>query len=235
MAAEEGTVTVSRLPIALEDYWTTNRLTRVSWKKDCLGGCGISLDVWQTCLDFEDGSWFAFEENDAATLTLASLREVPFDPSLRTSFRLSAEALEVGQISPLAARLGFWSLDGAVLKALGVVRARQLRIGGSVVALVHLHDDCFFAVQHRSKDMLDVGIRAILRVHEHYAGIDLTATAEAGLVARVRARLERAGTVELRTDPVERLVQLEHRTPREGRIARLLRRTRPVTETIPLG
>lgn len=221
-----------RLPIALEDYWTSKRLTEVDWRHDCLGGCGISLDVWQTCFEFADGSWFACVENEV-NLTLVSLRDA-MDSARTVPFVLSAEALEEGEVSPLAAHLGFGSLNDDVLESLGVVRPEQLRVGGSVEALLRLHDDCFFAVHHRSRDILHLGLRAIIRVHKHYADVDLAETVEAEVAARVRAVVESVGRVELRTDQVERSLHLAYRQPRDGRINRLLGRKRRVTEAIPL-
>ncbi len=221
-----------RLPIALEDYWTSKRLTKVDWKGDCLDGCGISLDVWQTCFEFADGSWFACLE-DEVNLTLVSLRDA-INSARTVPFVLSAEALEKGEVSPLAGRLGFGALNDDVLESLGGVRPEQLQVGGSVEALLRLHDDCFFSVRHRSRDILHHGLRAIVRVHEHYADVDLAETVEAEVAARVRAVIERVGGVELRTDQVERSLHLAYRQPRDGRINRLLGRKRRVTEAIPL-
>jgi len=222
-----------RLPIALEDYWTSNRLTELHRRSDWLGGCGISLDVWQTCFDFADGSWFACVEG-ADNLTLVSVRDA-IAPARTVPFVLSAEALEEGEVSPLAARLGFGALNGEVLKVVGGdVRPGRIQVGSSVEAFLHLHDDCFFAVCHRSRDMLDVWLRAIIRVHEHYADVDLAEAVEAEVAARVRAVIESVGRVELRTDQVERSLNLAYRQPRDGRINRLLGRKRRVTEAIPL-
>ena len=57
------------LSIALDDYWTEARRTRIDWNEPHVGGCGLSLDVIQHLFDFRDGTWFA-----STTLALTSTK-----------------------------------------------------------------------------------------------------------------------------------------------------------------
>ncbi len=171
----EERLTMPRLPIALEDTLPGHRngSPRSIGRATASCGCGISLDVWQTCFEFADGKSRFARLEDEVNLTLVSLRDA-INSARRVPFVLSAEALEKGVVSPLAGRLGFGALNDDVLESLGDVLPEQLQVGGSVEALLRLHDDCFFSVRHRSRDILHHGLQSdsSVRVHEHYADVN---------------------------------------------------------------
>ncbi len=223
-----------RLPIALDDHWTQNRLTRVDRRGDAIGGCGVSLDVWRHLFEFGDGSWFAGVYGAYCdNLMIASLAQP--DRFERTPFILTPEIVEQGNVSATAGDLGLHALTPAILERIGFSKLEDVEVNDDVVASVYIHDDFIFGLSRRRDGLIEQAIRMVVRVHEHFLDVDLPEDEELALTREIVDRLRREGGLQLRSNPgPPRSFRAIYERPLDGWLNRLFKRTRQIEEALPL-
>ena len=221
-----------RLKIELEDWWTTERRTRLDLRTKGLGGSGISLDVWQHLFDFHDGSWHADVQD--ANVTLVSL-EISSEARAATGqFKLNECNFDRDQISSRLESLPLRSFPLLLRGPTYVFGYGDLRTldSGLVRAFLYLHDDCFFALASRDPSYLSSAVRLIVRVHEHYLGIDLDSAREDEVTRKVLRILERESSIQLQSDPSACTTRIWSEA---SWLSRLLGRRQPADEVLSLA
>ena len=225
-----------RLSIGLDDWWTSKRRTQLDFRDKALYGCGVSLDVWQHLFDFQDGTWHA--EVDGPNVTLVSLEMSPQERAALGMVVLGddvdREGDDVGreddvdweEVSPLLKSLPLRSIPSG-LRGGDVTDLQDGLSSGRGRAFLKLHDDCFFVLQGRDPAYLRDALRLIIRVHEHYLGIDLESGQEEELTRRVGEVLEREISIQLESDPASSSLRLWTEVTW---FSRVLRRKQPVEE-----
>lgn len=211
---------------ALNDYWTQNRLTQISWEKSCFSGAGLSLNIWSQLFDFSDGSWFACVQgpyNDNLILVSVSSAIIDSIPTV-VPFSLSEDAKEDGNISPLAGALGFYELNPDLLKILGAASPEDIKLSDTVEAIVHTHDNFIFQIRSNSPQLDHDALRLTLRVHQHYLAQDLCFTQETLLLKKIIGKLHQEKTITLESHPRSQEISIHINKLRKGLFNRLLGR-----------
>lgn len=224
-----------RLAIALNDYWTNEMRTDIWWSAEGLYGCGISLDVWGQLFDFRDGSWYGrIHGPHIDNIDLYSLAQGDRARGTPEPFEYGENERESGNISRILPELPLHALTNAMLFDYGAESPSGIELGSDVRAHVHLHDDFIFRVESLAPGFVAEALRMIVRVHEHYLGIDLLDEEEARLRDRILVVLERERHIDLRSFPSVRCLRIGYSRPRSGWWARLFRLHEEIHETISI-
>ena len=220
----------------LQDYWTENRLTHLTWKDPVVSGAGLGLDIWSKLFDFSDGSWFATLEgpyHDNLSLVSVSAKVLSSLPKLEP-FVLSEEAKQEENVSTLVESFGFYKLGPAVLNALGVKKAHDIELSSSVAATLFIHDNFIFSLSTQSPGVEKESLRLVLRVHQHYLDLDLSPKQEDRLLTKVLTSLIHKETIHLSSHPSTGEISIEVQENLSGWFNRLLGRRTKRKERISL-
>ena len=227
---------MTRLAPQLEDYWTEQKTTHLSWAEPIISGIGLSLDIWSKLFDFTDGSWFAdLSGAHHDTLVLVSLHsDIASTLPKIERFTLSEAAQEAGNVSLLADSYGFYQLEATVLDAIGCSRPDAIGISDSVLATVLIHDNFLFSFARQESGIERDVVRLVLQVHQHYLAQDFVAEQEEELLERIIDTLSTERGIELVSKPLQKELCISYERPLEGWLNRILDRREKHSMCVPI-
>ena len=205
------------IAIKLDDYWTQNRTTRLSWNNGRLSGAGISFDVWETLFDFNSGKWFV--EEAGYDFYWFSLSPIPSRQELKM---FNPKELDVARASENIAKYKFLKLVPEVLQEIGCKSLEDLLEKKQVDAFLSLHDDCFFSLFSKDPGFPGTTLRLVLSVHLNYLGRTLTLQKEEEVCDWIFAVLKEHAEVFLISSPESGVLTLRYSQRSTSWLKRLL-------------
>ncbi len=189
----------------LQDWWSRQRLTQLSYHNLSLSGAGVSLRVILEPFKNVGAVWYSkiYGEYQDNVLLLAC------SPDLE-GLSNRVRCLEQSPIQKLCGETFSkhfieYLLTDAVAYELGIrfegkdfLVVDQERLGNRVVHQIYIHDNCFFYIKPVKSDLVGRIANCVLEQHSFYLGQEIDWSE---ISARLTEHLLTLGKIEIQSDP----------------------------------
>ncbi len=189
----------------LQDWWSRQRLTQLSYHHLSLSGAGVSLRVILQAFNNSGMVWYSriYGEYQDNVLLLAA--SSPAD--------LLSEQVKYTEQSPIQKLCGTvfsdafveYVLTDAIASELGTgfegddfFVEHQDRFENKVTYQIYIHDNCFFHIKPVKSDLVGRIANCVLEQHSFYLGQEIDWSE---ILARLTEHLLTSGKIEIQSDP----------------------------------